>query len=1053
MNKFTIQKSFAISAGAGSGKTYTLSRRYINALVGFDYFREDYNTQESFVEELKTANVSEIVTITYTEAAALEMKGRIFELVKKILYLESLDSKDSDYKSIVEANSHITSKHQEYVKEVLAKAYTDSGNSKISTIHAYCLDIIKANADIARIDTQLNIIKEDEKQSELSQIIFELFNAPENEATILDISSNISVFFLNNLIAKYVSNSKFRKDYDSFSRESINVETYKKIIIELYPLPDVEDDIEYVKSYIYENKLENSQKYCDFLDAYASGFYDFEAKSWSTLSNEYEISIAFNKKPFNKHKEIKSSIDVIKSFESFIGVYQTIDMQKEDLFFEKIEKIKTLLHTIKANYDARLTELGKIDFDTIITKTLEIIPSAKKNYKYIMVDEFQDTNEIQFEIVKNSLNKDTNLFVVGDSKQSIYAFQGAEIEVFNNAVEDRTLFSSIEDMSKNHRSDGVVLDNVNKIFDNLLQKNEHLQLISQNYEAHPQDLEVFKEERKEQGSFKFLITSKAYQEEKDELDTIAAFISEIAEGKREEYHHISKLISEKQKAIAILFDSSTKMLLLKQKLREKGITAKVSASDNFYHTKEINDIYNTLQAIYILSNKELKDLSDAQRFYAVAAMRSSILKIDENSIKKYLDSNTLPSKFRIYIEQYKRLPLSELVKYIYEDSNLLGVYAHFEDLEQRAANLYKFLHLCMEYQNTNESSLYRFLKLLENAIYFSESKEDEAFFKSDNTKSIEICSIHSTKGLAYPMVLLANSDKGLYSQITSDSLKHNNFTLNGEKKEIVGFKINAYEPLSLRVLKEVDKLIHLAEKKRLLYVALTRAEHDVIISAQLSQNKDGNISLREDSYLKMMIDALHVSKEELFEQIHNNCLHVKVIADDVNSRALHVEYVDHNIKPIIFEAKELITATSGSETYDETAAKLGTITHKIFELYWDKLETIALEQICKKFDIDTEDEKKQIEKSIEKFIKSDLHVKLKSGVEHKFELEFHTQEKRGFIDLVYFDQEKDGWVIVDFKTGTPSKEKEQGYQKQLEFYERVLVDSGLGVVGKELLWA
>jgi ATP-dependent exoDNAse (exonuclease V) beta subunit len=54
---------------------------------------------------------------------------------------------------------------------------------------------------------------------------------------------------------------------------------------------------------------------------------------------------------------------------------------------------------------------------------------------------------------------------------------------------------------------------------------------------------------------------------------------------------------------------------------------------------------------------------------------------------------------------------------------------------------------------------------------------------------------------------------------------------------------------------------------------------------------------------------------------------------------------------------------------------------------------------------------------------------------------------------VYFDQEKDGWVIVDFKTGTPSKEKEQGYQKQLEFYERVLVDSGLGVVGKELLWA
>ena len=1035
-NKFTIQKSFAISAGAGSGKTYTLSRRYINALVGFDYFREDYNTQESFVEELKTAKVSEIVTITYTEAAALEMKGRIFELVKKILYFESLDSKDSDYKSIVEADNHITSKQQEYVKEVLAKAYTDSGNSKISTIHAYCLDIIKANADIARIDTQLNIIKEDEKQSELSQIIFELFNAPENEVTILDISSNISVFFLNNLIAKYVSNSKFRKDYDSFSRESIDVATYKKLIMELYPLPDSAES---------EDELHDDTIRLQWLNTYYQNFLDFCAVSWKEVDPE-------QKTPSLGEKKYPASTALKNEMDKKVKIYSEIDPEKENLFFEKTEKIKTLLHKIKTNYDARLTELGKIDFDTIITRTLEIIPRSKKNYKYIMVDEFQDTNEIQFEIVKNSCNSDTNLFVVGDSKQSIYSFQGAEIEVFNNAVEDRTLFSSIEDMSQNHRSDGVVLDNVNKIFDTLLQKNEHLQLISQNYEAHPQDLEVFKEERKEQGSFKFLITSKAYQEEKDELDTIAAFIEEIVKEQRVEYKHISKLIQEKQKAIAIVFDSSTKMLLLKQKLRDRGITAKVSASDNFYHTKEINDIYNTLKAIDIFSSKEVQELNESQRFYAVAAMRSNILKVDDNTIKKHLDANTLPENLVEYIEKYKTLPISELVKYIYDDANLLGTYAHLEDIEQRTANLHKFLKLCMEYQNSNESSLYRFLKLLENAIYFSEAKEDEAFFKSDNTKSIEICSIHSTKGLAYPLVLLANSDKGLYSQITSDSLKHNNFTLNGEKKEIVGFKINGYEPLSFRVLKEIDKLKHLAEKKRLLYVALTRAEHDVVISAQLSQNKDGGISLREDSYLQMMIDTLHVSKEELFEQTHNDCLHVNVITDDVNSRALHVEYVEHKIEPIIFEAKEIITATNGSETHDETAAKLGTITHKIFELYWDKLETIALEQICKKFDIDTEDEKRQIEKSIAKFIKSDLHVKLKSGAEHKFELEFHTQEKRGFIDLVYFDQEKDGWVIVDFKTGTPSKEKERDYHKQLEFYESVLVENGYSVVGKGLLW-
>lgn len=77
LNKFTIQKSFAINAGAGSGKTYTLSRRYINAILGFDFFREK-GFEDIYFENLKQATTKQIVTITYTEAAALEMKERIF---------------------------------------------------------------------------------------------------------------------------------------------------------------------------------------------------------------------------------------------------------------------------------------------------------------------------------------------------------------------------------------------------------------------------------------------------------------------------------------------------------------------------------------------------------------------------------------------------------------------------------------------------------------------------------------------------------------------------------------------------------------------------------------------------------------------------------------------------------------------------------------------------------------------------------------------------------------------------------------------------------------
>ena len=88
-NKFTIKKSFAISAGAGSGKTYTLSRRFINIILGFDFFIED-KTQPHYYEsrDIKKADLEQIVTITYTEAAALEMKERIFGLIHKILIFD-----------------------------------------------------------------------------------------------------------------------------------------------------------------------------------------------------------------------------------------------------------------------------------------------------------------------------------------------------------------------------------------------------------------------------------------------------------------------------------------------------------------------------------------------------------------------------------------------------------------------------------------------------------------------------------------------------------------------------------------------------------------------------------------------------------------------------------------------------------------------------------------------------------------------------------------------------------------------------------------------------
>ena len=1038
LNKFTIQKSFAINAGAGSGKTYTLSRRYINAILGFDFFREK-GFEDIYFENLKQATTKQIVTITYTEAAALEMKERIFGLISKILSVDSLDDKDADKSSILEAFKILNLEQKNYVINTLQQALVQSSDAKISTIHSFCLDILKTNADIAKFDSQVDIIKDDEKDKLINDSIFQTLNNPKNKEIIKEISKYLNLFFIDTIFKKYATSSTFRKEFDSFDENSLDERSLKFLLLDLYKLPDVKEDYEILCNRFDEDKLE--PKYKEFLAKYIENYFNFNAISWGELSAQFDVLIQFNRRPFTQMKDIKDNVENIKSFDSFYGIYQPINKEKEALFYKKIELLKSLMKEIKSLYDSKLKELGKLDFDEIISKTHEIIKNVDLNIKYLMVDEFQDTNTTQYEIIKNALNKDSNLFVVGDSKQSIYSFQGAEIEVFNEAITDKNYISSVEPMDVNFRSDGVVLDNVNKIFEKLLKTNDEITLIKQNYEATPQALKVSKDEKTNIGTFRFLINSNVEQTEDstNEFEQIAKFIANIKYGKLEEYKHIKELIEKQQKAIAVVFDSKTKMLELKSYLAKHNIECKVSASENFYHTKEVNDIFNLLM--------HLQNPKD--KYYKAAALRSNILRFADDEIYQIISKDLEIEELNSLKNEFETRILSDFVLSVYQKYTFKDLQNYFSDCEQRKANLDKFLFKVLDYENSNGNDTYMFLKQCEKNIYFSEAGEDEAFFKSDNLESIQLCTIHSTKGLAYPMVILANSDKDIYSQIKSDSIKSNSFKLvsNNEKKLVTGFKVDNYEPMCFRLLKQIDKLKHLAEKKRLLYVALTRAEHDVIISANM---KNSNVS--DSSYLGMIVNGLDINPDDLFNKDFDGCI-TNLENIEISKETKVLENKEVVLKELKFEEYiKPISATSSSTNEDNLATKLGTITHKIFELYWDKFDEIDIELILNKFEIIEENEQLKIKNSIEYFKNSDVYKLLKSGVEHRFELEFNYQDKKGFIDLVYFDKSKAGWVIVDFKTGIKSKEKEETYQKQLEFYEEVLSDIGMSVAGKEILW-
>lgn len=1052
MNKFSIQKSFAISAGAGSGKTYTLSRRFINILLGFDFFIEEAGQEHYYDErEAKKADLRQIVTITYTEAAALEMKERIFGLIHKILHIETLDEEDGDIKSIRLAHEGLEDGATTYIHERLKQAIEEMGEANITTIHGFCLGILRRHADVAKIDGKLDVISDEDKKQLFQKIYFEVVNDEAYQNNILTITQNVSLYKSLALIERYVFEHKFRQSLDHYFHG--NGSNIQEILVNIYlePLSELIDEaMEELKG---DPRLPVFRL---FLERTKS----FEYTPYAVCAKELGIekaSLGATKYPLTDEAK--------KTIEALGGYFSVVDESKENQFSQMIEVFRKLLNIIKARYDDAMKGEGNTDFDTIIQHAAAIISQVQSDYKYLMVDEFQDTNAIQWEIVK-SAGKNANLFVVGDEKQSIYAFQGGEIEVFHNAIKEQFTGEPVS-MSQNFRSDQKIIAFVNTLFKSIFES-EPLErgkrLIAIDYEASHQDLESMS---KDMGSVSFLVTRASDNEEnaENEAGNLALFIKNILE-RKDFYPDIAQKIRNNKPAIAIVYDAKSKMLDLKNALYDLGIECKVSASESYYAKEEITDIFFVLKSITLLRRGvEVGELNTTQKYYLTGALRSKIIRYSDKEVHELFTHPDSLERFTQWCEKSRKLSLHNLIRTLLQVNNAYTAYAQLDNYEQRLANIEELLAEAIAYENVHGYDLDGFVHRLEQNIFHAQSEEDEAFYRSTTAGSIELCSIHSTKGLAYPMVIVADSAKALTSQVTAESIKFNTFkdTMN-EHYNLVGFKIDEYQPLSLRLLKEVDKRRHMAEKKRLYYVALTRAQNHLILSANLKPTKDGVGSIR-NSYLEMTLQAIGITKEQMFEKSIHNSSYGLIYRDDLNDYP-SVEIVKTFEKtpvlsPIAFKAKNDLSATTTNVSIEkddqvlERAALRGTLVHKALELFWDRLEEDTLfERMFEKEMIYDKDLCSEVMRLARNFRDTDVYITLKNGASYMFEYHFDEQidnhRFNGSIDLIYHDSNADGWVIIDFKSGK-AREKHE-YDEQLSFYKRVLEYKNINVLDTRLCW-
>ena len=277
-NRYTVFKSFAISAGAGSGKTYTLSRRYINAILGYDLFREDLKADDGFKYK-SPALPSEILTLTYTEAAAAEMKERIFALMQNVLTAVNGKSLSKDKKADIPAVLETQSKEQlAHIRDTLSQAIKTSSHARISTIHGFCFDWLKINSDLLRIDTKLELIEDDQKEVLFKKSLLKVMESDKHRGFIADFDRDYSIKLVETICNKFITDRLFKDHFLSFSQGTLTLAKVKQLISSLYPLP-----LEEAKKTIAELKLSCDDFFINWCKTFIANFENFEAMPWSEV--------------------------------------------------------------------------------------------------------------------------------------------------------------------------------------------------------------------------------------------------------------------------------------------------------------------------------------------------------------------------------------------------------------------------------------------------------------------------------------------------------------------------------------------------------------------------------------------------------------------------------------------------------------------------------------------------------------------------------------------------------------------------------------------------
>ena len=842
------ERSLLVSAAAGSGKTKVLVERLF-----------------SYVER-EGANLDDFLIITYTRAAASELRGKIAKALN-----ERMERDPGNY----------------HLRQQMLRVY----RADIKTVDAFCTSLLRENCHLLGEDARGHALRPD----------FRVLD--ENEAEVLHgrvLARTLEDFYDHLTSGGTLLADTLGAGRDDSALEQLVLELHAKLQAQPYEdkwldaqrafwraVPEKIEDTPYGK--ILLNEVGRKARHCKGLlqraaqemcanDAlnqkYAPAFLDasyqleaLEGKTAEGWDAARGVTIAFPRLAAVKDSdggEMKARMkglwdnckETVKGFAELFAA--SSDEAVEDL--RTMAPAMLALIDLTADFSRRYNEEKRrrnaADFSDQEHEAIRLLVAengeptelaafVSTRYREIMVDEYQDTNEVQNRIFDAISCKGENLFTVGDVKQSIYRFRLADPRIFLQHYNTWPPLAAADEhesakllLSRNFRSRKEVLDATNFVFRNVLSREMGELDYGEDEMLRPGA--SYAESSVCGAEFHLLdLPTQTGEHRVRASEAEAAFVADYIRNMLTSKFPVQddktrELRPVREEDIVILMRSpSTRLLDYRRALESRGIRCAADAGEDFFASMEIAVLFSFLQVIdnprqdvpliavlrsplFGFVPDELAALRSQQRtgdFY------DALLLSEDGHSKAFL------AVLRSLRDSAAHLSVRELLSEIYRKCNVLGIFGAMHRGAERKENLLAFLELSEDFARAGRQGLFDFVRTLREQLA---SGEAAAMQTTHASSGVRIMSIHKSKGLEFPVVILSDLARRFSNMdFQSSVLVHPQLGLGPvcvDARRHIQYPTIARQALERTLRREAK-----AEELRVLYVAMTRAKEKLVM--------------------------------------------------------------------------------------------------------------------------------------------------------------------------------------------------------------------------------